>query len=43
MSFIVDKLSLQKFLDSPKSGDRHEFVDGEIIHKVSPKYKHANV
>lgn len=43
MSPIVKKLSLQEFLDSPESGDRNEFVDGEIIPKVSPKYKHANV
>ncbi len=28
MSPIVNKLSLQEFLDSPKSGDRNEFVDG---------------
>lgn len=43
MSPTVKKLSLQEFLDSPESGDRNEFVDGEIIPKVSPKYKHANV
>jgi Uma2 family endonuclease len=43
MSPIVNKLSLQEFLDSPESGDRNELVEGEIIPKVSPKYKHANV
>lgn len=43
MSPTVNKLSLQEFLDSPQSGDRNEFVDGEIVPKVSPKYKHANV
>jgi len=43
MSPIVKKLSLQEFLDSPESNERYEFVDGEIVPKVSPKYKHANV
>lgn len=42
MSPIVKKLSLQEFLDSPESNERYEFVDGEIVPKVSPKYKHAN-
>ncbi len=41
MSRIVNKLSLQEFLDSPESRDRYEFVDGEIVPKVSPNYKHS--
>ena len=27
----------------PESGDRSELVNGEIVSKVSPKYKHASV
>ncbi len=36
------KFSLQEFLDLPESSDRTELIDGEIIAKVSPKYKHAS-
>lgn len=43
MSPIVKKLSLQEFLDSLESGDRCEFVNGEIVPKVSPKYKHSSL
>ncbi len=43
MSLSKTKFSLQEFLDLPESGDRTELVNGEIITKVSPKYKHASV
>ena len=43
MGLSKTKFSLQEFLDSPEIGDRTELVDGEIIPKVSPKYKHASV
>jgi Uma2 family endonuclease len=43
MSLGQTKFSLQEFLSIPESGDRTELVDGEIITKVSPKYKHASV
>lgn len=43
MSPIVKKLSLQEFLDSPESNERYEFVDGEIVSKVSLKYKHSSL
>ncbi len=43
MSRAVRKLSLAEFLQMPASCDRTELIDGEIIPKVSPKYKHASV
>ena len=43
MGLSKTKFSLQEFLDSSEIGDRTELVDGEIIPKVSPKYKHASV
>ena len=41
MSSSQTKFSLQEFLAMPESGDRAELIDGEIITKVSPKYKHS--
>ena len=43
MSSSKIKFSLQEFLDLPESDDRTELVNGEIVTKVSPKYKHASV
>ncbi len=43
MSRAVRKLSLAEFLELPESCDRTELVDGEIIPKMSPKFRHASV
>lgn len=43
MNRAASKLSLQEFLDSPEIDDGFEFVDGEVIAKVSPKYKHSSL
>ena len=43
MSSSKTTFSLQEFLDLPDNGDRTELVNGEIIPKVSPKYKQASV
>ena len=43
MSSSKTKFSLQEFLDLPESGDRSELMDGEIVTKVSPKYKHSTL
>ena len=43
MSPSKTKFSLQEFLAMPESGDRTELIDGEIIPKVSPKYKHSTL
>ena len=43
MSRAVRKLSLAEFLQMPESCDRTELIDGEIIPKVSPKYKPASI
>ncbi len=43
MSRAVRKLSLAEFLEMPASCDRTELINGEMIPKVSPKYKHAKV
>lgn len=43
MSRATRKLSLAEFLVMPQSSDRTELVNGEIIPKVSPKYKHSLV
>ncbi len=43
MSRAVRKLNLAEFLQMPASCDRKELVDGEIIPKVSPKYKHSTL
>jgi Uma2 family endonuclease len=43
MSSSKTKFSLQEFLDLPESGDRSELMDGEIVPKVSPKYKHSTL
>ncbi len=42
MTSSKTKFSLQEFLAMPESSDRSELIDGEIIAKVSPKYKHAS-
>ena len=41
MSLSKTKFSLQEFLNLPESDDRFELVNGEIVPKVSPKYKHS--
>lgn len=38
---LGQKMSLAEFLASPESGDRYEFVDGQMVKKVSPKRFHA--
>jgi len=38
---LGQKMSLTEFLASPESGDRYEFVDGQVVKKVSPKRFHA--
>ena len=38
---LSQKMSLAEFLVSPESGDRYEFVDGQVVKKVSPKRFHA--
>lgn len=43
MTRAIRKLSLAEFLEMPESSDRTELVNGEMISKVSPKYKHASV
>ncbi len=43
MHRAVKKLSSADFLAMSASGDRTELVNGEIVPKVSPKYKHALV
>ncbi len=42
MSRTIKKLTLAEFLQMPESRDCTELIDGEIIPKVSPKYKHAS-
>lgn len=41
MSRVVKKLSLAQFLEMPASVERTELVNGEIVPKVLPQYKHA--
>ena len=43
MSLSKTTFSLQEFLDSPARCDRSELVDGEIVPKMSPKYKHSTL
>ena len=43
MSLSKTKFSLQEFLDSPDRCDRTELMNGEIVPKVSPKYKHSTL
>ena len=43
MGLSKTKFSLQEFLAMPDSGDRTELINGEIVAKMSPKYKHASV
>ncbi len=43
MSRAVRKLSLAEFLEMPASCDHTELINGEMIPKVSPKYKHASI
>jgi Uma2 family endonuclease len=42
MTSSKTKFSLQEFLVMPDSGDPSELIDGEIVPKVSPKYKQSN-
>ncbi len=42
MGYAVRKLTLAEFLQMSASCDRTELIDGEIVPKVSPKYKHAS-
>ncbi len=43
MSRAVKKLTLSEFLEMPESSDRTELINGEIVPKVSPKYKHSTL
>lgn len=43
MSLSKTKFTLQEFLDLPESGDRAELINGAIIPKLSPKYKHSSI
>ena len=43
MSLGKTTFSLQEFLSMPDHCDRSELVNGEIIPKVSPKYKHSTL
>ncbi len=43
MSRAIRKFTLAEFLQMPASCDRTELINGEIVPKVSPKYKHASV
>jgi Uma2 family endonuclease len=43
MSLSKTTFSLQEFLAMPESSDRTELVNGEIVSKVSPKYKHSTL
>lgn len=43
MSRATRKLSLAEFLVMPQSCDRNELIDGEIVAKMSPKYKHSTL
>ena len=43
MSLSKTTFSLQEFFDSPDCCDRTELVNGEIVPKVSPKYKHSTL
>lgn len=40
---IKNKLTLQEFLALPAEDTNHEFVDGYVIPKVSPKYFHSTL
>ena len=37
------RISLAEFLASPESDDRYEFVDGQVVKKMSPKRFHASL
>lgn len=41
MSRAISKLTLQEFLSLPESDNRCEFVDGEIVTKMSPTSPHS--
>ncbi len=43
MSRAIKKLTLSEFLEMPESSDRTELINGEIVPKVSPKYKHSTL
>lgn len=43
MTRATRKLSLAEFLVMSESSDRFELVDGEIVAKMSPKYKHSTL
>ncbi len=38
---LGQRMSLTEFLASPESDERYEFVDGQVVKKVSPKRFHA--
>lgn len=40
---IKNKLTLQEFLALPAEDTNHEFVDGYVVPKVSPKYFHSTL
>jgi Uma2 family endonuclease len=37
------RLTLEQFLASPESDDSYEFVDGQVVKKMSPKRFHASL
>ncbi|MEB3882011.1 Uma2 family endonuclease [Lyngbya sp. CCY1209] len=37
------QLTLTEFLEDPQYGDRHEFINGEAVQKMSPKFFHASL
>ncbi len=37
------KMTLAEFLASPESNERYEFVDGQLVEKMSPKRFHASL
>lgn len=41
MSRAISKLTLQEFLSLPESDNRCEFVDGELVPKMSPTSPHS--
>ncbi|MGC9525315.1 MAG: Uma2 family endonuclease [Limnospira sp.] len=37
------QLTLTEFLEDPQYGDRHEFINGEAVRKMSPKRYHSRM
>ena len=38
-----ENLTLTEFLEDPKYSDRYEFINGEAVQKMSPKFFHASL